>query len=57
MNETKEMKSSTIVNESVQMPKPDQLFMPTWVVLGVLIVVFFVLKTFIYIKDEKRHGK
>lgn len=57
MNESTEMKTSTIVNESVQTPNPDQFFMPTWSIIGVLILVFFILKTFIYIKDEKRHGK
>lgn len=57
MNETTEMKSSTIVNEAVQMPQPDHFFLPTWAVIGILILVFFVLKTFIYIKDDKRHGK
>lgn len=57
MNETTETKSSTIVNEAVQMPQPDHFFLPTWAVIGILILVFFVLKTFIYIKDDKRHGK
>lgn len=31
--------------------------LPTWGVLLVLILAFFVLKSFIYIKDKKRHGK
>lgn len=34
-----------------------QMQMSTWTILGVLIVAFFVLKSFIYIKDAKRHGK
>jgi heme/copper-type cytochrome/quinol oxidase subunit 2 len=57
MNESTEIKTSTIVDESVQIPKSDYIFMPTWTVIIILILVFFITKTFIYIKDEKRHGK
>lgn len=57
MSENTEMKTSSIVTESVQTPQKDQFFLPTWAVIGVLILVFFILKTFIYIKDDKRHGK
>ena len=35
----------------------DQFAMPTLGIIAVLLVAFFVLKTFIYIKDGKRHGK
>jgi hypothetical protein len=31
--------------------------LPTWGVIVVLIIAFFVLKSFIYISDKKRHGK
>ncbi|MFP5457954.1 MAG: hypothetical protein ACLGG7_04415 [Bacteriovoracia bacterium] len=40
-----------------QMPKANQLVMPTWALIVVLIASFFILKGFIYLKDEKRHGK
>ena len=45
---------NTVINE---LPKDAHAMMPTWALIGVLIVAFFVLKTFIYIKDPKRHGK
>ena len=38
-------------------PRKDQFKMPTWGLVSVLIVAFFILKTFIYITDEKRKGK
>lgn len=50
-------KNSSIVKEQVQKPKEAQLQLPTWGVIVVLIIAFFLLKTFIYIKDGKRHGK
>ena len=33
------------------------LVMPTWAILVALVLSLVVIKTFIYIKDEKRHGK
>lgn len=57
MNSNVEAQTSSIVNEYVQMPKNDQFKTPTWGLLIVLIIAFFVLKSFVYIKDEKRHGK
>jgi hypothetical protein len=48
---------STIVDSHVQRINHDQLSMPTWGLLVVLIIAFFILKGFIYIKDDKRHGK
>lgn len=50
-------KTSSIVDQSVQKPKPDQFSMPTWGIIITLIIALVVLKSFIYIKDEKRHGK
>ncbi len=38
-------------------PKEEQMKLPTWALLLILIVAFFILKFFIYIADEKRHGK
>ncbi len=35
----------------------DQIIVPTYGLIGFLIVFFFVLKLFIYTKDKKRHGK
>lgn len=57
MNNTVEAQTSSIVNQYVQMPKPDQLKVPTWGLLVVLVIAFFILKGFVYIKDDKRHGK
>jgi len=37
--------------------KTDQTIVPTYGLIGFLIVFFFILKLFIYIKDEKRDGK
>ena len=55
MNEN--MKTSSIVVDSVQRPKPNQMQAPTWLILIVLVIALVVLKSFIYIKDGQRHGK
>ena len=34
-----------------------QLEFPYWGIPIVLIIIFIILKLFIYIKDDKRHGK
>ncbi len=53
-----EAKKSSLVDSKVQRTyKEDHLTLPTWSLVGVLLVCLFVLKTFIYIKDKKRHGK
>ena len=45
--------------KSIQIQKvnDNQLSFSTWMLLAGLILAFVILKTFIYIKDEKRHGK
>jgi hypothetical protein len=48
---------SSIFSHPIQHPKPDQMKLPTWGVIVVLIIAFFILKPFIYITDKKRHGK
>ncbi len=48
---------SSIINHPYRFPKKSYLMAPTWLLLLVLIVAFVVLKYFIYVKDEKRHGK
>lgn len=48
---------SSIFVHPVEYPKQDQLKFPTWALLLILIVAFFILKSFIYISDKKRHGK
>ena len=50
---------SSIMVHPYQMPRQikDQWKLPTWGVIVVLFVAFFVLKALIYIKDELRHGK
>lgn len=55
-NET--AKESTVVTKDVQNIKTEGQFkMPTWGLLVALVVSLVVLKSFIYIKDKKRHGK
>lgn len=51
------MRTSSIVTEAVAHPKAEQFSMPTWGIIVTLIIAMVVLKTFIYIKDDKRHGK
>lgn len=58
MNESVESRPSSLVDDTYQFPKENQLTAGTWsVVLPVLIVALIVLKSFIYIKDGDRHGK
>ena len=57
MEEQGTMKTSSIVDKNVQLPKQDQMMAPTWFIIIFLIIALAVLKTFIYISDEKRHGK
>lgn len=51
------MKTSSIVDKNVQVPNQDQVIAPTWFVIVALIIALVVLKKFIYISDDKRHGK
>ncbi len=55
MNEN--MKTSSIVVDSVQKLEPNQMQAPTWLILVILVIALVVLKSFIYIKDGSRHGK
>jgi len=48
---------SSIFVQPIQFTKPNQASFPTWFLIVVLIFSFFVLKSFIYISDKKRHGK
>ena len=48
---------SSIFAHPISHPKKEQAIFPTWFLIVVLFVAFFVLKTFIYISDKKRHGK
>lgn len=48
---------SAIAYKDVVRPRNDSPMAPTWGVVVFLIITFLVLKTFIYIKDGKRHGK
>lgn len=57
MPETFKSESSIIVHPYKFPPKELQMHMPTWALLVILIVTFFILKFFIYIADQKRHGK
>lgn len=55
-NETYKSESSIFVHP-IQKPKKDQLMFPTWFLIVVLFISFFILKSFVYISDKKRHGK
>ncbi len=48
---------SSIFVHPVQHPKVGQALFPTWALMLILIIAFFLLKSFIYISDKKRHGK
>ncbi len=52
-----EGKTSSVVQEYVEPVQDKQSSLPTWGILIVLIIAMVVLKSFIYIKDDKRHGK
>ena len=54
-----EAKKSSIVTSEVYTlkPKSDHYYAPTWGLIVSLFIALFVLKSFIYIKDPKRHGK
>ncbi len=48
---------SSIFSHPISFPKKNQAYLPTWGVIVILIIAFFILKPFIYITDKKRHGK
>lgn len=63
MEHTAAKKTETFKSESsifvhpIQLPKHGQPKLPTWSLLVGLVIAFFILKSFIYISDKKRHGK
>ncbi len=56
MEASKEVKNTSFYPE-LEHVSYDRFKLPTWAMIVFLIVVFFVLKTFIYLPDKKRHGK
>ncbi|EQC47007.1 hypothetical protein M899_0222 [Bacteriovorax sp. BSW11_IV] len=52
-----ESKTSSIVSEKTVPIKDGQFHFETWWIIGFLVVALILLKTFIYIKDDKRDGK
>ena len=52
-----EARKSSIVTNEVYTLKEGQFYLPTWGVIVVLVISLVILKSFIYIKDPKRHGK
>jgi hypothetical protein len=48
---------SSIIAHPYKYPQDAQSKLPTWSLIVILIVAFFILKSFIYLKDDKRHGK
>ena len=58
METNKQFKTSIFPNKEIQFVRDSETKLPSlYGVVPILIVAFFVLKGFIYIKDEKRHGK
>jgi hypothetical protein len=49
--------SSIIVHPYQMVKNYEQFKLPTWSLIVILLIAFFILKFFIYIADEKRHGK
>lgn len=54
---SQQIRESSIAYKDVVRPKDSHFMMPTWALIIFLCVFFYVLKSFIYLKDEKRHGK
>ena len=54
MQDKKVFETSIFPNKEIEFVKQDQASMPTWALLVALVVVFVILKVFIYIKDPKR---
>jgi hypothetical protein len=48
---------SSVITHPYKFPHKDQFKLPTWGLMLILIAAFFVLKYFIYLADEKRHGR
>ncbi|MCY4524867.1 MAG: hypothetical protein OXB84_09015 [Halobacteriovoraceae bacterium] len=48
---------SSMETNNIQQINTQQMSIPTWGVLLVLVLVMIGLKVFIYIKDDKRHNK
>ncbi|MCO4792958.1 MAG: hypothetical protein KC493_04560 [Bacteriovoracaceae bacterium] len=58
MNEKTNSKTSTVLQKAEgKPPEKDQPTFPTWGILVGLVIAFIILKSFVYIKDDKRHGK
>jgi hypothetical protein len=58
MNDKTTSKTSTVLQKNEgKPPEKDQPSFPTWSILVALVIAFIVLKSFVYIKDDKRHGK
>ncbi len=50
-------KETTVSAAPLEKIEQDQASFKTWWIMGFLVIALVVLKTFIYIKDDKRHGK
>ncbi len=57
MENTQTEKISSIVDKNVEKIETNQWTMPTYMAIIILFIAFFIVKFFIYIKDDKRHGK
>jgi hypothetical protein len=53
----KTIPSSVMPDGYAEPIKAEYEMIGTWYLVGFLFIVFFVLKSFIYIPDEKRKGK
>lgn len=57
MEQVKEMPSSIFPGGDYERVEPAQVKIPSFGIVIFLVVVFILLKTFIYTPDEKRDGK
>ena len=48
---------SSVLQPSHEPIRDGQFAMPTWSLIVVLVIIFVILKSFIYIKDGQRDGK
>lgn len=56
-NQDPKVYESVVLHDDHQPIRDGQFAMPTWGIIIVLIISFVILKSFIYIKDDERHGK
>ncbi len=51
------IRESSVLHKDSEYLAKSQAFAPTWAIIIFLIITFYVLKSFIYIKDPGKDGK